>query len=151
MTQLRSAVILFVAIKLSKLIVRLAKSNCRYKLSRAICIVLAAHIWVATHGLRNAALDKQLKPRYFYCCFLFKNKLQFIHVIGYEASLYTSILLKKYTSLGNHIIINHKFLLSYPKNFEGFKSKIVNISFKSKIVNISCFLLLSVEILRIQN
>ena len=30
---------------------------CRYKLSRPIRIVLATHIWVATHGLRNAVLD----------------------------------------------------------------------------------------------
>ena len=30
----------------------------------------------------------------FIAAFYSKNKLQFIHVIGYEASLYTSILLK---------------------------------------------------------
>ena len=44
-------VILFVAIKLSKLTVRLTKSNCRYSLSGPIRKVLA------THGLKNPVLS----------------------------------------------------------------------------------------------
>ena len=45
----------------------------------------------------------------FIAAFYSKNKLQFIHIIGYEASLYTRSLLKQDTSLENHVIINHKF------------------------------------------
>ena len=34
-----------------------SKNNYRYKLSRPIRIVLATHIWVATHDLRNAGIE----------------------------------------------------------------------------------------------